>query len=102
MPDNGLALFSPALDWEGLAEALLGRAVALGRRDGLQGLHRDIAGTADLPGLRERPVPDVLLAAMRHCYAAGHVHGADVRREGRRRRAGRLASPPMMAVAAQA
>lgn len=102
MPDNGLAPFSPALDWEGLAEALLQRAVALGRRDGLQGQHRDIASVAGLPGLQDMPVPDVLLAAMRHCYRAGHVHGADVRREGCRRRAGRPSSPPALVTAAQA
>ncbi|MDJ0390344.1 hypothetical protein QMO56_19715 [Roseomonas sp. E05] len=100
MPDNGFALFSPALDWEGLAEALLQRAVTLGRRDGLQGQHRDITGAASLPGMQEMPLPDVLLAAMRHCYAAGHVHGADVRREGRRRRAEQPA--PVMVTALRA
>ncbi|MXP65599.1 hypothetical protein E0493_19815 [Roseomonas sp. M0104] len=102
MPDNGLTPFSPALDWEGLAEALLQRAVALGRRDGLQGQFRDIAGAAGLPGLQAVPVPDVLLAAMRHCYTAGHAHGADVRREGHRRRAARPSPSLAVAAAAQA
>jgi len=102
MPDIGLTPFSPALDWEGLADVLLRRAVALGRRDGLQGQQRDITSAEGVPGLSEMPLPDVLLAAMRHCYAAGHTHGADVRREGHRRRAVRPAALPVMATAAQA
>lgn len=102
MPINGLAPLSTALDWEGMADTLLHRAVALGRRDGLEGQHRDITRAAGLPGLSDMPLPDVLLAAMRHCYAAGHVHGADVRQEGHRRRAARPHSPPARILAARA
>lgn len=96
MTVNGFAPLSPAVDWEGLTETLLRRAVALGRRDGLEGQHRDVAdaGAAPLPFLRNMPIPDLLLSAMRQCYAAGHAHGADVRQEGRRRRAGRIAACP--------
>jgi len=94
MTVNGFAPLSSAVDWEALAETLLRRAVALGRRDGLKGQHRDVAaaGAAHLPLLQEMPLPDFLLTALRQCYAAGHAHGADVRREGQRRRVGQ--APP--------
>ncbi|MDQ1077545.1 hypothetical protein [Pseudoroseomonas cervicalis] len=75
---------------EAAAEALLRRAVALGRRDGL-------AGPEDRPAWPRaallRPLgtaeaaPPLLLLALRQCYAAGHRHGSDVRREKARRRA---------------
>ncbi|WBV45554.1 hypothetical protein [Pseudoroseomonas cervicalis] len=79
--------------WEGTAEALLQRATALGRRDGLAG---PADRPAELPGWRQAEllrrlgpgaVPPLLLLALRQCYAAGHRHGSDVRRESRRRRA---------------
>lgn len=86
-------LTSPPGFAEGTAEALLQRAAALGRRDGLAG-PGDRA--PELPGWRQAellrplaptPVPPLLLLALRQCYAAGHRHGSDVRRESRRRRA---------------
>lgn len=96
MPDTVIPFIPPVPD---RAEAALAQAAALGRRDGLAGACRQfrLRQTRDgmvlleddqeqhrtwLP-LAQSPV---LLAALRHCYAAGHAHGADVRRENEARR----------------
>lgn len=72
--------------WEGTLQALLANAAAQGRRDGLSSRHledvaHNVSTQPDLPpGLQL-----FLRIALRHCYAAGHRHGADVRRENDRR-----------------
>lgn len=96
----------PAPAWEAAAEALLQRAVALGRRDGLEGPEDrpDWQRATRLPPLAAlatpgaagttpgtttpgaTTLPPLLLLALRQCYAAGHRHGSDVRREKARRR----------------
>lgn len=86
--------------WEAPMEAVLARAAAQGRRDGLcraegvtvepheaeaalDGAGLDGTGLegAGLPA----PLHPLLRIAVRHCYAAGHRHGAEVRRENDRR-----------------
>jgi len=86
---------SSAADWDGIADRLLRRAAALGRRDGLHGQRRDMstAGLTEILPLHSTALPPrLLLAALRQCYTAGHVHGTDVRNEGCRRRARRPAA----------
>lgn len=87
----------PSASIQPLADHVLSRAAALGRRDGLEGQPGDLHGemldsnlgllarqaTAALgAGGIER---QLLLMAIRQCYAAGHAHGADVRRQNTRR-----------------
>ncbi|MFZ6765369.1 MULTISPECIES: hypothetical protein [Acetobacterales] len=88
---------------EQLAETMLSRAAALGRRDGLCGPAQDAAAMALGEGIgldllaRRAPqdwlvVPGqraLLMAALRQCYRAGRAHGAEVRRENDARRATR-------------
>jgi hypothetical protein len=83
-----------------LAEAAMAQAAALGRRDGLQGGYRNFMLQPAGAGLdllddrqqhqawlpQELAQGPVLLAAVQHCYAAGHAHGTDVRRENQERR----------------
>lgn len=92
-----------AADWDGIADRLLRRAAALGRRDGLHGQRRDVSATglAEILPLHSTAIPPrLLLAALRQCYTAGHVHGTDVRNEGCRRRARRVAAPAIAAMEA--
>ncbi|MCQ4161699.1 hypothetical protein NON00_17430 [Roseomonas sp. GC11] len=81
---------APPPDWEAHAAALLDRAAALGRRDGLEGIE-DVPDWPEAELLRPLPLagkpPRLLLLALRHCYVAGHRHGSDVRRENDRRAA---------------
>jgi hypothetical protein len=82
----------PVDDPSGFDEAVLDRATALGRRDGLVGQRRNIVLEGFAQEILRRqaaPAGQILGAAFRQCYAAGHRHGAEVRRENdvRRRRA---------------
>ncbi|MFC3126163.1 hypothetical protein ACFOD4_13930 [Pseudoroseomonas globiformis] len=71
-------------------ETMLDHAAALGRRDGLMGQRRDVLqegfaadALAETAGVA---LAGLLGAALRQCYAAGHCHGAEVRRENEARR----------------
>ncbi|WP_157985703.1 hypothetical protein [Teichococcus vastitatis] len=91
--------FPPVADPVSFDESTLDRATALGRRDGLVGQRRDIVlegFVQDVLGQQISPADHILGAAFRHCYAAGHRHGAEVRRENEARR--RRAEAPILSL----
>lgn len=87
MPEQTASfLDSPA--WHQAVETMLARAAAQGRRDGLQprdgerALPPEIVRGHDILPAETHPL---LRLALQHCYQAGRLHGAEVRRENDRR-----------------
>lgn len=93
--------FPEAPFWEDAVGAMLVRAAAQGRRDGMDQMIRQEADpTGPATPAADAALPPelrpMLRIALRQCYIAGRLHGAEVRRENDRRLARQ--EPPLGAL----